>query len=420
MTTSSGGGPRQQAYVWVWLPGATEPVVAGVLRQAGPAHTFTYGRSYRARPDAIALYLPELPVRPGPISPLGLLPMAGCLRDAGPDAWGQRVILARHVGRLDSSRDTAELSPLTYLLESGSNRIGGLDFQADPGSYVPRGGSHPTLEQMQSAADRLQAGEVLPADLADALVHGTSVGGARPKVTLVDGNRHLIAKLSTQTDSYPVVRFEAVAMDLAGRVGLDVARTDLIRVHDRDVLLVERFDRTDVPGERRMMVSALTVLGLDEFLDARVASYALLADQVRARFTAADATLHELFARIVFNVCVSNTDDHARNHAAFWDGQLLTLTPAYDVSPGLRSGDTARQAMAIGRDGSRDARLRVCLDNAHVYHLGRAEALEVVDRVVDGIEEHWADAADRARLTEADRVLLWGRLILHPAIHYDT
>jgi serine/threonine-protein kinase HipA len=129
--------------------------------------------------------------------------------------------------------------------------------------------------------------------------------------------------------------------------------------------------------------------------------------------------LRELFGRIVFNICVSNSDDHARNHAAFWDGQALTLTPAYDVSPGMRSGDTARQAMAIGRDGNRNARLRVCLGNAGVFHLTRAQADAVIDQVVGGIEEHWDDAADRAQLTEADRALAWRRLILHPSIHYD-
>jgi serine/threonine-protein kinase HipA len=419
MTTSDRAATPERAYVWVWLPGATEPVVAGVLTRSGIAHTFTYGRSYRDRPEAIALYLPELPLQPGTISPPGLLPMASCLRDAGPDAWGQRVILARHLGRLDPSSDTGALAPLTYLLESGSDRIGGLDFQSSAQRYVPRGEDHATLEQMQTAADRLQAGEVLASDLADALLHGTSVGGARPKVTLTDGGRHLIAKLSTQTDTYPVVKLEAVAMDLASRVGLNVAATDLTRAHDRDVLLVQRFDRTGVPGERRLMVSALTVLGLDEFLDARAASYALLADQIRARFTDVDATLHELFGRIVFNICVSNSDDHARNHAAFWDGQALTLTPAYDISPGLRSGDTARQAMAIGRDGNRNARLRVCLDNAEVYHLTRAAARDVIDRIVGGIEAHWKDAADRAQLTEADRAMAWHRLILHPSIHYE-
>lgn len=419
MTTSKAGAAPSRAYVWVWLPGATEPVVAGVLNRSGLVHTFTYGRSYRSRPDAISLYLPELPLGTGPISPLGLLPMAGSLRDAGPDAWGQRIILARHVGRLYSNSDTGDLSALTYLLESGSDRIGGLDFQASAQDYVSRDGSHPTLEQMQTAADRLQAGEVLAPELADALLHGTSVGGARPKVTLRDGERHLIAKLSTQTDTYPVVKFEAVGMDLAARVGLNVAPTDLIRAHNRDVLLVERFDRTAVPGERRLLVSALTILGLDEFVDARAASYALLADQVRARFTDVDETLHELFGRIVFNICVSNSDDHARNHAAFWDGRALTLTPAYDVTPGMRSGDTASQAMAIGRDGSRNARLRVCLDNAGVYHLTRTQAADVVDRIVGGIEEHWDDAAGRAQLTEADRALAWRRLILHPSIHYD-
>ena len=94
------------------------------------------------------------------------------------------------------------------------------------------------------------------------------------------------------------------------------------------------------------MVSALTILGLDEMTGARYGSYVHLADQIRARFRDPIPTLAEMFRRVVFNVCVSNSDDHARNHSAFWDGEWLTLTPAYDIAPGLRSGDTSAQAMA--------------------------------------------------------------------------
>lgn len=430
MTTSEGGREPTDAYVWVWLPDATEPVVAGRLRADGAIITFTYGRSYRERRDARPLFLPELPLGPGPIRPEPPLTVAGCIRDAGPDGWGQRVILARRAGRsggFGPEADTGRLGLLTYLLESGSDRLGALDFQAAPDRYEART-QQATLEQLATAAARLDAGDLLPDELADALLHGTSIGGARPKALLGDTTTgaSLIAKFATAGDPYPVVQAEAVAMDLARAVGLDVARTTLTRCLGKHVLLVERFDRHRVAGgdrvARRMVVSALTLFGLDE-LSGRWATYHGLADLIRQRFTRPDETLRELFSRIVFNVCVSNTDDHARNHAAFYDhrasGIDLTLTPAYDLCPQPRSGDTAYQAMAIDRSGRRAARLRVCREAAGLYHLSDAEAADIIEAQRTIIGEAWPDAAERAELTAADRALLWRRQILNPAIAYD-
>jgi serine/threonine-protein kinase HipA len=126
--------PRR-AFAWVWLPGETDPVVAGRLDEDGALITFTYGQSYLAREDRIALYLPELPLGRGPISPL-VGDVAGCIADAAPDSWGRRVILNRRVGQ--NARDTTDLSLLTYLLDSGSDRIGALDFQESASEFRSR------------------------------------------------------------------------------------------------------------------------------------------------------------------------------------------------------------------------------------------------------------------------------------------
>ena len=414
MTTSESqtGSEPQTAYVWTWLPDATEPVVAGRVDADGPLHVFTYARSYRQRAEAMPLYPPELPLAPGTLRPSGGVTLAGCLRDALPDSWGQRVILARRFGHLDAASDTGDLSLLTYMLESGSDRIGALDFQESPARYVPRTGSA-TLEQLMSAAAELEAGHALPVPLAEALMRGTSIGGARPKALLADGDRSLIAKFSSATDVRPVVKAEGVAMELARRAGLDVAPVQVVSVAGKDVLLVERFDR---PGgqRRRHMVSAMTILGLDEFTGARYGSYALLADQVRRSFTAPGATLRELFSRIVFNVLVGNTDDHPRNHAAFVNADgTLTLTPAYDICPQPRSVPQASQAMAIGRNGERASQLRTCIAASEVYLLDRTEAQAIADTQAEIIRTQWDEAADAARLTELDRRLLYGREILN-------
>jgi serine/threonine-protein kinase HipA len=402
-----------EAFVWAWLPGATDPVPAGRLETSGEIVYFTYGRSYLGRPDAIPLYLPDLPLQPGRIRPLAGLTVAGCIRDAGPDAWGQRVILAEHAGHLTADSDTDDRSLLTYLLESGSNRIGALDFQTSATAYQART-TDATLQELVTAAELLEAGHPLPPALGVALLHGTSVGGARPKVLISDGDRSLIAKLSSSTDVYPVVKTEAVAMELARRVGLDVPQTEVIEVLGRDALLVDRFDRPDGGRHRRMVVSALTILKLDVMMG-RYATYYDLADAIRLRFTEPSQTLRELFSRIVFNICVSNTDDHARNHAAFWDGKDLTLTPAYDICPQPRSGGEATQAMAIRRDGYRFSQLAGCLPAAtNTYLLSQTEAKGIIDYQVDTIRSQWSEAADAARLTAAERDRLWGRQILNP------
>ena len=194
---------------------------------------------------------------------------------------------------------------------------------------------------------------------------------------------------------------------------LNVAPVGLVRAMNKDVLLIRRFDRERAENgwTRRAMVSALTLLGLDERMAAH-ASYEALADIVRARFTDPAGTLAELFARMTFNILVGNTDDHARNHAAFWDGDSLTLTPAYDICPQSRTGREASQAMRIhGRE--RHSRLSLCLASANKFLLTDERALTIVRDQVSVIAENWQAACDRAQLGDADRRLLWRRQFLN-------
>jgi serine/threonine-protein kinase HipA len=403
----------ERAYVWTWLAGREEPVVAGALDVVGDQLRFVYGRSYLARPDAVPLYLPELRLEPGGQLPPAGHDVHGCLADSAPDAWGRRVILHRLHGGDIRAVDTTALPTLAYLLESGTDRIGANDFQPSPEIYVPREVDG-TLEEILHAVDRLQAGEPFTPEIDRVLNAGSSVGGARPKALVrSDDGRSLIAKFSTPTDHYPVVRSEAVAMELARRIGLDVAATSTTSVLGRDVLLVERFDRDPGSSRRHALVSALTLLGLHE-LHARYATYPDLADVIRHRFDAAERTLHELFRRVVFNVLTGNRDDHARNHAAFWDGATLRLTPAYDLCPQPRHTGEATQAMAITRDGRRESRVEVCIEAAEVFLLTEREARDEVERQLTLIHEQWLGAADAAGLSAANRKQLWGHALVHP------
>ncbi len=412
--TSDANTGYLEAYVWVWLPDAAEPVVAGLLTKQGQQLVFNYGRSYLARPDAIALYAPELSLQQGMIRLIPGLNMPSCLRDASPDAWGRRVLINRKLGLKGVVADSVELDELTYLLETGSDRIGALDFQQSPSRYVPRQAQQPTLEELLTAAEKVEQGVPLSPELAQALLHGTSLGGARPKVLLDDGSQKFIAKFSASNDLYSVVKAEFMAMRLARKVGLNVANVHLRTAMGKDVLLIERFDRVrhEDHWRRRAMVSALTIFELDEMM-AAYASYEKLAEVIRHRFVNPTATLHELFARMVFNILCGNTDDHARNHAAFWDGHQLALTPAYDICPQSRSGQQASQAMLI-RDGDRSSQIATCVAAAPSFLLGTKDAIAIVNHQVSMIENEWHSICNEANLSEKDRALFWRRQFLNP------
>lgn len=409
--------PRR-AFVWVWLPGSTEPVVAGAVDAVDGELRFTYGKSYLARPDSVALQPATaasdgLPLVAGGQRPPVGLDAHGVVRDAAPDSWGQQVILRRHART--AAIDTADLPLLTYLLESGSNRTGALDIQTTADRYRPRV-THGTLDELVEAGNRLAEGLPFSQELDDALTYGSAVGGARPKALLADGGCELIAKFSVSTDVFPWMQAEAIGMELTRRCKVTTAPTRLISAVGRDVLLVERFDRPG-DGARRHFLSALTLLGLHE-LAARHATYTDLVDLIRLRFTKPTATLHELFRRIVVNVIVGNTDDHARNHAAFWDGSTLELTPAYDVCPQPRTTGETFLAMAYGHDGERQARLDACVRAAAIYDLTAAQAATIVDECNSTIRDGYGDVCDELGVSDATRSLLWGRAIANPSIYY--
>lgn len=404
----------QGAYVWIWLPGATDPVVAGQVVPEGDALLFNYGQSYLERKDAISLYTPEVPLQAGDLPLPPGLSIPGCIRDGAPDAWGRRVLLNKILGAKSNDADVDELSELTYLLESGSDRIGALDFQRSPTEYVPRSLKSATLDELMQSAERVEQGIPLTPELDAALHHGSSIGGARPKALIEDDRKKNVAKFSSNSDMYSVVKGEFIAMRLAKLCGLDVAPVELKTSSNKDILLVERFDRfkTDQGWHRRSVLSALTLLGLDEMM-ARYASYEDFAEIIRHDFTNVPETLKELFGRLVFNILCSNTDDHARNQAAFWDGSKLSLTPAYDICPQVRTGNETDQAMKISGE-NRQSRISSCLDAAPHFLLSEKEALESIARQVSVIIENWNEVCILSDLSETDRSLFWGRQFLNP------
>lgn len=187
----------------------------------------------------------------------------------------------------------------------------------------------------------------------------------------------------------------------------------LANVASKDILLVERFDRRRAEDgwTHKAMVSALTLLGLDEMM-VRYASYEDLAEIIRHRFTSPKTTLRELYARLVFNILRGNTDDHARNHPGFWDGKSLKLTPAYDICPQNRSGNVASQAMLI-IGNKRASTLATSLEAAPNFQLSEAAAIDLIAQQISVVRDSWHDICDEAALTEVERNLFDQRIFLN-------
>ena len=406
-----------ELFVWIWLPQASGPVVAGRVVRERETIFFNYGRSYLARKDAIPIFDQDLPLRPGLIEPPAGQGLAPSLRDALPDRWGRRVIVHDLLGQRREAVNEDALGEMTFMIHSGSDRIGALDFQMSATDYIARDEDSASLRDLMEFADRIEAGDPVPHDLDRAVLHGSSIGGARPKALLTDTvtGRKLIAKFSATNDSFAMVKGEFATMRLAALAGIDTAAVSIERVIDRDVLLVERFDRLPVAGGgwiRRAMVSALTWTQEHE-MSAHHITYPMLAEIIRRKFYDPRQTLVELFSRLTFNILTGNTDDHARNHAAFWDGRLLRLTPAYDIAPQRRAGPEANQAMVVA-NGARNAQLVLALAAAPAFMIDEAGAREIIDAQAATIRENWTNVADEARMSDTERHYFEGRQILNP------
>lgn len=406
-----------RVFVWAWLPGQVEPTVVGAMDRSRDVLSFLYGRKYVERGDAVPI-APDLPLVRGVQMPEPGLELASCLRDASPDAWGRQVIDFRRKGLLASKDDIGIADERVYMLDSDSDRFGAIDFQRSATEYVPRGGPA-TLDDLVSATGFIEEGRDVPESLQRALGHGTTMGGARPKAVITDGGIQYIAKFSRASDPYDIVGAEAAAMFMARQAGVNAATTKVVRAAGKKVLLVERFDRTP-DGQRKFAVSGLTLMGLSE-MNARYATYPGLLRQLRAGLAPGDtAPDRELFRRIAFNIAVSNSDDHLRNHAAFWDGRHLRLTPAYDISPMPRSGESSNQALGItDKHDERDSSFALLVESSHHYGLSVPAGREIVFEVINAVRDTWVEACAHGEVTQMEARRMWGSQILNPRSMFD-
>ncbi len=397
---------RREAFVHIVLPGETEFTVAGRFRVARTPDgiwrgEFVYGRSYLDRPDAVELDPVEIILEPRMRETVRLEGFFGAIRDAMPDAWGRRLI-ERRLGR-------SPLEEFDYLQRGDADRVGALGFGpgASLSSTAPEFPDIPALEELVHAVERVARDERHAREdpLRDVLLPGSSLGGARPKITVQDQGELWLAKFGRPEDRWDEPRVEYALLRLAAQCGLQAPESRLETAGGRSVLLVRRFDRSGTDGGflRSRFVSGLTLLRAEESATARARwSYLLLADEVRRASRTPGDDLRELFARMCFNAAVSNTDDHPRNHALLGDGAGWRLSPVYDLTPTPSiSREPPFLAMECGLRG-RAATRENLLSGAGRFQLSRPDAETILDRVFARVESSWTETMRVAGVARKD------------------
>jgi serine/threonine-protein kinase HipA len=399
----------KECYVYITLPGQTEPITAGrytltTTRRGDVQGLFVYGRSYLERADAVPLDPVELKLSPRRYTTSAMGGVFGVLRDASPDYWGRRVI-QRYTGK-------GNLSELDYLLHSPDDRAGALGFGLNQTPPAPKRIFNQTLElvKVQAIADAIAADLELPADTANEQVEslllvGTSMGGARPKAVVEDEGGLWIAKFNHPDDPWNSARVEHAMLLLARACGLAAAESRVLGVGGRDVLLVKRFDRQKtVQGYlRARMISALTLLRTqDTFASRDKWSYVQLAEELRRVCAEPVQNASELFRRMTFNALISNIDDHPRNHALIARGKDWMLSPAYDLTPATPASMERRDlAMECG-DAGRFANARNLLSQSGRFLLERDAAQAMLDTMELQVQNQWHSIARGAGVSARD------------------
>lgn len=343
----------------------------------------------------------------------------GCFNDALPDRWGRTLLLRREqIAAMEEKRSVRRLSSFDFLTGIDDfSRMGGFRFKKDPyGAFmnaseflkIPPLTDIRTLMAASAEIEKSEETNVLPDRkwLVQLVQPGSSLGGARPKASVIDTDKTLyIAKFPSRKDDYDVGLWEHFSHLLAIRAGIHAAKTKVLTTGDKyHILLSKRFDRTE-EGKRIHFASAMTLLGLSDGDNATTGhGYLDLVDFMIQYCTNVEDNLQELYRRVAFNICIGNSDDHFRNHGFLLTAKGWTLSPAYDMNPTLH----AYQSLLVSSTSNK-ADLNILVDACEEYMIKRTVAEKIITEVVTAVKG-WRALATRLGLAKREMDLFAGVL----------
>lgn len=337
----------------------------------------------------------------------------GLFLDSSPDRWGRVLMQRREAAEARlQERKPNKLFETDYLLGvNDGHRMGGLRFKLDSdGPFLSDDKRHASppwtsIRELEQISLKLEDKGAIdhPKYLQwlNMLVNpGSSLGGARPKASVLDPDNHLwIAKFPSKADEGDIGAWEIVTYELAIVSGINMAECQARKFSGNyHTFLTKRFDRTN-DGKRIHFTSAMTQLGYIDGADAAAgASYLELVDFITTNGANVDEDLHELWRRIVFSICVSNTDDHLRNHGFLLSNRGWHLSPAYDINP-IESG-TGLKLNISEDDNALD--LDLAMDVYEYFRLDESKALEIIKHVKDTVSK-WREVATKYGISKTNQ-----------------
>ena len=344
----------------------------------------------------------------------------GCFADSLPDRWGRTLILRREqILAMEEKRPVRRLTEFDFLTGIDDyTRIGGFRYKIDPtGEFINTSNKlqippKTEIKELVRASNEIELSEeknTLPQKkwLFQLIQPGTSLGGARPKATIIDENKHLyIAKFPSRNDLYDVGLWEHLSHLLAKESGLNCSESKVIKAGNKyHTLLSKRFDRT-TDNKRIHFASAMTMLGLKDGSNANTGNgYLDIVNYIIKNCCNVDYNLKELYRRVAFNISIGNSDDHFRNHGFLLTPQGWTLSPAFDINPSL----SKEQSLLINSYTSKSD-LNILLDSCEEYMLNHNTAKQIIEEVLKGISK-WKLLANKINIPQSEQNIFKDRFI---------
>jgi serine/threonine-protein kinase HipA len=340
----------------------------------------------------------------------------GIFLDSSPDRWGRALMDRREAMKARAEeRSPRRLRESDYLLGVfDESRMGALRFKTDEeGPFLDHDTRHPTppmtsLRELEHAVFELEQGVSMDDDeylkrLSLLIAPGSSLGGARPKASVKSEKNHLwIAKFPSKNDETDIGAWEYLVQRLALRCNIDMAESRAEKYFsDQTTFVTKRFDRDD-KGRRKHFFSAMTLLGYQDGADAQSGvSYLELLELILSRGSNVEYDLEQLWRRIVFSICISNTDDHLRNHGFLLKKHGLVLSPAYDINPNPKG-----YGLNLNIDEN-DNRLNtdIARSVAPLFRLSNSKASEIIGEIKE-VVSGWSAEAEKLKISRKEIELM--------------
>jgi serine/threonine-protein kinase HipA len=405
---------KKEIQVYAHWQGLQEPSLMGVL-SVSPAKgkesfSFEYADAW-LKSGFSQMIDPDLQLYSGAYYPRDDKPNFGIFLDSCPDRWG-RVLMQRREAAIAKQEDRAakKLLESDFLLGVyDGHRMGALRFKLDSdGPFLNdnKAMAAPpwtSLRELEHASLKFEEDNTDDPEylkwVAMLIAPGSSLGGARPKASVMDAHNNLwIAKFPSRNDDKDIAAWEMVTNQLAINAGLNVAEGKLLQFNNKyHTYLTKRFDRT-AADERIHFASAMTLLGHIDGEDASGASYLELMEFISRHGAAVEKDLEELWRRIVFSICVKNTDDHLRNHGFLLTEKGWLLSPAYDINPNEYGKGLSLNI--TDTDNSLD--LDLAMEVASYFRLSDDKASQIIQQV-SAVVKDWKKVAADYKISNAEQ-----------------